>query len=84
MSLEQQIQTLKYKLSQATDYITHLEKEIIGRDEKLEIFKVETSNLKNRLKKVLKDIESRDKSIIYLESQLSEIINDVYLLNNRL
>jgi hypothetical protein len=38
MSLEIQIQNLRYKLSQAEDYITYLEKEIVDRDNKLEIF----------------------------------------------
>ena len=52
-SLESQIQTLRYKLSQAEDYIKYLEKEIIDRDNKLEIFRAEVLNLKKRLKKVL-------------------------------
>jgi len=53
MSSELQIQTLRYKLSKAEDYIKYLEKELIDRDEKLDIFKVEVSNLKKHLKKVL-------------------------------
>src|SRR5271170_191769 len=84
MSLELQIQTLRYKLSQAEDYIKYLKKEIIDRDNKLEIFRAEVSNFKKRLKKVLRNIESRDKDITYLETQLSEIINDVYILKNRI
>ena len=83
-SLESQIQNLRYKLSQAEDYIKYLEKELAGRDNKLKIFRAEVSNLKKRLKKVLQDIESRDKDITYLETQLSEIINDVYLLKHRI
>src|SRR5271155_3764078 len=83
-SLESQIQTLRYKLSQAEDYIKYLEKEIIDRDNKLEIFRVKVSNLKKQLKKALRDIESRDKDITYLETQLSEIINNVYILKNRI
>ena len=47
MSLESQIQALKYKLSKAEDYIKYLEKELIDRDKKLEIFKIEVVNLKN-------------------------------------
>jgi len=50
----------------------------------LNIFKVEVINLKTRLRKALQDIESRDKTINYLEIQLSEIINDVYLLKDRI
>src|SRR5271170_6972409 len=83
-SLELQIHTLRYKLSQVKDYIKYLEKEIIDRDNKLEIFRAEVSNLKKQLKKVLQDIESRNKDITYLETQLSEIINDVYILKNRI
>src|SRR5277367_1192340 len=83
-SLELQIQTLKYKLSQAEDYIKYLEKELAGRDNELEIFRTEISNLKKRLKKALRNIESRDKDITYLETQLSEIINNVYILKNRI
>src|SRR5438876_872132 len=83
-SLENQIQNLRYKLSQAEDYILYLEKELAGRDGELEIFQAEVSNLKKRLKKALQDIESRDKDITYLETQLSEIINDVYLLKHRI
>src|SRR5271155_331995 len=83
-SLESQIQTLRYKLSQAEDYIKYLEKEIIDRDNELEIFRAEVSNLKKRLKKALQDIESRDKDITYLEIQLSEIINNIYILKNRI
>src|SRR5271169_5056669 len=82
--LELQIQTLKYKLFQAEDYIKYLEKELAGRDNELEIFKAEVSNLKKRLKKALQDIESRDKDITYLETQLSEIFNDVSLLKHRI
>src|SRR5271170_1365786 len=84
MSLESQIQNLRYKLSQAEDYIKYLEKELTGQDNELEIFRAEVSNLKKRLKKALQDIESRDKDITYLETQLSEIINDVYILKNRI
>src|SRR5277367_2226893 len=83
-SLELQIQTLKYKLSQAEDYIKYLEKELVGRDNELEIFRVEVSNLKKRLRKALQDIESRDKDITYLETQLSEIFNDVSLLKHKI
>src|SRR5271170_1281142 len=83
-SLESQIQTLRYKLFQAEDYIKYLEKKIIDRDNKLEIFRAEVSNLKKQLKKALQDIESRDKDITYLETQLSEIINNVYILKNRI
>ena len=83
-SLELQIQNLRYKLSQAEDYIKYLEKELAGQDDKLEIFKAEVTNLKKRLKKALQDIESRDKDITYLETQLSEIFNDVSLLKHRI
>ena len=83
-NLESQIQNLRYKLSKAEDYILYLEKEIISRDDKLEIFKVEVSNLKKCLKKALQDIENRNKDIIFLETQLIEINNDVYLLKDRI
>jgi len=83
-SLEDQIQNLRYKLSQAEDYIKYLEKELAGRDNELEIFRAEVSNLKKRLRKALQDIDSKDKDITYLETQLSEIINDVYLLKYRI
>src|SRR5271169_2672180 len=83
-SLESQIQTLKYKLSQAENYIKYFEKELAGRDNELEIFRAEVSNLKKRLRKALQDIDSKDKDITYLETQLSEIINDVYLLKHRI
>src|SRR5277367_1150968 len=84
LPLESQIQTLRYKLSQAEDYIKYLEKEIIDRDNKLEIFKAEVLNFKKRLKKALQDIESRDKDITYLETQLSEIFNNISLLKHRI
>src|SRR5271170_3105907 len=84
MSLESQIQNLRYKLYQAEDYIKYLEKELAGRDNELEIFRAKVSNLKKRLKKALQDIESRDKDITYLETQLSEIINNIYILKNRI
>ena len=83
-SLESQIQNLRYKLSQAEDYIKYLKKELTGQDNELEIFRVEVSNLKKQLKKTLQDINSRDKNITYLETQLSEIINNVYLLKHRI
>ena len=83
-SLESQIQTLKYKLSQVEDYITYLEKELADRNEEIEIFQAEILNLKKWLKKALQDIENMDKDITYLETQLSEIINDVYLLKYRI
>src|SRR5271154_6509307 len=83
-SLELQIQNLRYKLSQAEDYIKYLEKELAGRDNELKIFRVEVSNLKKRLKKALQDINSKDKDITYLETQLSKIINDVFLLKYRI
>src|SRR5271170_6604163 len=83
-SLESQIQTLRYKLFQAEDYIKYLEKKIIDRDNKLEIFRAEISNLKKQLKKALQDIKSRDKDITYLEIQLFEIINNVSLLKHRI
>src|SRR5271169_3743715 len=83
-SLEDQIQNLRYKLFQAEDYIKYLKKELIGRDNELEIFRAEVSNLKKRLRKALQDIDSKDKDITYLETQLSEIINDVYLLKHRI
>src|SRR5271169_3180953 len=83
-SLEDQIQNLRYKLFQAEDYIKYLKKELIGRDNELEIFRAEVSNLKKRLRKALQDIDSKDKDITYLETQLSKIINDVYLLKYRI
>ena len=75
---------MKYKLFQAEDYIKYLEKKLASRDNELKIFRAEISNLKKQLKKALQDINSRDKDIIYLETQLFEIINDVYLLKHRI
>ena len=50
----------------------------------MNIFRIEVLNLKKHLKKVLQDIKSSDKTIIYFKTQLFEIINNIYLFKNKI
>ena len=83
-SLEYKIRKLERCILDQENYISYLENQITTRDKELEIFKVQVNNLKNRLKNVLQDIDSRDKTIIAYENQLIELTNELSSLQHRI
>src|SRR5438477_11768452 len=83
-SLEYKIRKLERCIQDQEKYITYLENQITSRDEELETLKVDMVNLKNRFKKILQDIDSRDKTLIAYENQLIELTNDLSSLQHRI
>ena len=74
-SLEYKIQKLERCILDQEKYITYLENQITSQDEELKTLKIDMVDLKNRLKKILQDIDSRDKTLIAYENQLLELTN---------
>ena len=67
-SLEYKIWKLERCILDQEKYITYLENQITSQDEELETLKIDMVDLKNRLKKILQDIDSRDKTLIAYEN----------------
>src|SRR5215213_8533753 len=86
-SLEMQIRNLEKTLSINEAYINYLEKEISNRDEGLEeveILRKNNLDLQKRLKKALLDIEYKEESLIILDSQISNLQQEIIDLKNRI
>ncbi|RHZ47557.1 hypothetical protein Glove_578g50 [Diversispora epigaea] len=82
--LEQKIQKLERWLKENEKHIAYLENQIGIKDEEIDLLKTEIDNLKPRLKKVLQDIENKDKIIPTLEMQLIEISSELSSLQHRI
>ena len=67
-NIEQKIQKLERWLKESENHTAYLEKQIGIKDEEIDLLKTEVGNLKPQLKKVLQDIENKDKIIPALET----------------
>ena len=83
-SLEYKIQKLERCILDQEKYITYLENQITSQDEELKTLKIDMVDLKNRLKKILQDIDSRDKTLIAYENQLLKLTNKLSSLQHRI
>ncbi|CAG8629969.1 13699_t:CDS:1, partial [Ambispora leptoticha] len=82
--IQDRVSKLQQDLVLKEDYIKYLEKEILIRDKELDPLRLEISNLKKQLEKVLQNLKNQENYIDYLEKELVFFQNKIDNLDEKI